>query len=89
MLNILEYPCIYLNKQSSEYTRILNISDAGHSIRSLYKLMSSHRDSTISSIQNIIKQLRWSLLQKRMPKSRRTTRNFSGQGRFRETRALR
>ena len=31
ILNMLEYACIYLNKQSSEYTRILNVSDAVHS----------------------------------------------------------
>ena len=30
MLNMLEYVWIYLNKQSSEYARILNVSDAVH-----------------------------------------------------------
>ena len=35
-LNMFEYACIYLNKQSSEYARIPNVSDAVHSIRSLY-----------------------------------------------------
>ena len=44
MLNILEYACIYLNKLSFEYVRILNVSDAVHSIRLLYKLPSSYRE---------------------------------------------
>ena len=42
MLNILEYACIYLDKQSSEYARVLNVSDTVHSIRSLYKLLSRY-----------------------------------------------
>ena len=42
MLNMLEYACIYLNKQSFEYARIPNVSDAVHSIRSPYKLLSSY-----------------------------------------------
>ena len=33
-----KYAWIYLNKQSSEYARILNVSDAVPSIRPLYKL---------------------------------------------------
>ena len=33
--NILEYACIYLNKQTSEYARVLNVSEPVHSIRSL------------------------------------------------------
>ena len=33
MLNMLEFACIYLNKQSSEYARILNVSDAVYSIK--------------------------------------------------------
>ena len=44
MLNMLEPACIYLNKQKSEHTRILNASDVVHSLRSLYKLLSSYRD---------------------------------------------
>ena len=43
-LDILEYGWIYLNKQSCEYARILNVSDPVQSIRSLYKLLSSYRD---------------------------------------------
>ena len=47
MLNMLEYARIYLNKESSEYARILNVSDAVHSIRSLCKLLSSYRDRDV------------------------------------------
>ena len=36
ILNMLKYACVYLNKQSSEYTRrILNVFDAVHTMRSL------------------------------------------------------
>ena len=48
ILNMLEYACIYLNKQSSEYTRFLNVSDGVYSARSLYKLLSSYRDRGVS-----------------------------------------
>ena len=41
-LNMIEYGGIYLKKQSAECARILNVSDAVHSIRSLYKLLSSY-----------------------------------------------
>ena len=61
MLNIIEYAHFYLKKQSAAYTRILNISDVVHSIRSLYKLVSSYRDR---SIQDSVKHLRLSFLQK-------------------------
>ena len=43
-----------LRKQSAEYARILNVSDAVHSIRSLYKLLSSYQDR---HIQNTVKHL--------------------------------
>ena len=43
-LNMIEYACIYLEKQSAEYARILNVSNAVHSIRSMYKLLSSFQD---------------------------------------------
>ena len=43
-----------LKKQSAEYVRILNMSDAVHSIRSLYKLLSSYQDR---HIQNTVKHL--------------------------------
>ena len=36
MLNMLEYTCIYLDKQSFEYARILNVSYAVHRVKSLY-----------------------------------------------------
>ena len=37
---IIEYALICLNKQGSEYARVLNIPDIVHSIWSLYKLFS-------------------------------------------------
>ena len=77
MLNIIEYADFYLQKQSAEYTRILNISDAVHSIRSLYKLLSSYRDRRI---QNTVKHLRFSFLQKEYPNCRCATKNVSGKG---------
>ena len=42
MQNMIQYASIYLKKQSAEYVRILNVSDAVHSIRSLYNLLSSY-----------------------------------------------
>ena len=42
-LNMIEYATIHL-KDSAEYARILNISDAAHSISSLYKSLSSNRE---------------------------------------------
>ena len=53
-LNMIEYAGIYLKKQSSEYARILNVSDAVHNIRSLYELLSSYWDRRI---QNTVKHL--------------------------------
>ena len=46
-LNMVEYAGIYLKKQSTEYARILNVFDVVHSIRSLYKLLSSYRDRDV------------------------------------------
>ena len=43
-VNNTEYVWMCLNKQISEYVRILNVSDAVHSISSLYKLLSSCPD---------------------------------------------
>ena len=60
-LNTIEYAGIYLKNQSAEYARILNVSNAVHSIRSLYKLRSSYPDR---GIQNTVKHLIWSVLQK-------------------------
>ena len=44
---MIEYAGIYLKKQSAEYARILNVFDVVHSIRSLYKLLSSYRDRDV------------------------------------------
>ena len=44
---MIEYAGIYLTKQSAEYARILNVSDAVHSISSLYNLLSSYRDRDV------------------------------------------
>ena len=41
-LNKIEYVSLYLKRQSTEYARILNMSDAVHSRRLLYKLLSSY-----------------------------------------------
>ena len=60
-LNMIEYASIYLKKQSAGYARILNVSDAVHNIRSLYKLLTNYRDRRI---QNTVKHLRWRVLQK-------------------------
>ena len=40
---MIKYTRIYLKKQSTEYARIVNVSVAVHSIRLLYKLLSSYR----------------------------------------------
>ena len=47
MLNMLEFGYMYLNKQSSKYARILNVSDAVHSRRSPYKLLSTYSNRDI------------------------------------------
>ena len=41
-LSMIEYAGIYMKKPSAEYAKILNVSDAVHSIRSLYKLLHSY-----------------------------------------------
>ena len=61
MLNIIKYASIYLQKQTTEYARFQYMSDAVQSIRSLNKLLSSYQDR---SIQNTVKHLRFSILQK-------------------------
>ena len=61
-LSMIEYAGIYLKKQNGEYARILNVSHAVDSIRSLHKLLSSNRDR---HIQNTVKYLRWGFLQKK------------------------
>ena len=61
-LNMIEYADVYLKKLSAEYARsILNVSDAVHSIRSLYNLLSIYQNRRI---QNTVKHLRSSVLQK-------------------------
>ena len=49
-INIIEYAGIYQEKLSDEYARILNVSDAEHSIKSLYKLLSRMLFGTLSNI---------------------------------------
>ena len=61
MLNMLEYVWIYLNKLSCEYLRVLNMSDAVHGTMSLYKLPRSYWERRI---QNTVKHLRQSIMQK-------------------------
>ena len=51
MLLYLKYAYIYLNKHSSKYARILNVSDAVHSVRSLHKFISSYRDRGVFRIR--------------------------------------
>ena len=54
MLNVLEYASIYLRKQSPDYAKILNASDAVHSIRSLYKLLRNYRERNVfKTLSNI------------------------------------
>ena len=86
-LNMLEYACIYLNKQGSEYRRILNVSDAVDSIRSLRKLLRSYRERAYSEYCQTFKIERFA--KRRKPKCKCATRHFSGQERFWATRALR
>ena len=52
-LNIVEYAGIYLKKQSAEYARILNESDAVYSIWPLYKLLSSILTHVFRTLPNI------------------------------------
>ena len=49
MVNMIECASIYLNNQKAEYARILSVSDAVHSVRSLYKLLSSYREREMYS----------------------------------------
>ena len=44
---MIQYAGIYLKKQSAEYVRTLNVSDAVHIIKSLYNLLSSYRDRDV------------------------------------------
>ena len=77
-LNMIEYGGIYLKKQSAEYARILNVSDALHSIRSPYRLLSSYRDrETYPEHCQTFKMERFA--KRIMPECRCATKNFSGQ----------
>ena len=87
VLNMREYAWIYLNKQSSEYAKILNVSDTVHGIRSLYKLLNSYRDRGMFRYCQIFQMERFT--KRIMPKCRHSTRNFWGWERIRRTRALR
>ena len=81
-----QYTSLYLNKKSSEYAKILNVSDAVHSIRSLYKLLSRSRQTYSEHCQKFkIERFTKTV----MAECRHTTRKFSGQGRTRGTRTLR
>ena len=75
-----KYAWIYLNKQSSKHTRILNVCNAVHSIRSLYKLLSSYRDRSVFRALPKIKMERFT--KRKVPGCRHTTGYFSGLGRF-------
>ena len=74
MLNMLNYACIYLNKQSSEYTVFLNVSDAGHSKKPLYKLLSSYQVSGVEHYQTFNTEPFGKRL---IPECRCVTRNLS------------
>ena len=78
LLNIIEYTYIYLKTQSAEYARILNMSDVVHSIRSMYKLLSSYRDRdvfrTLSNIED------GAFCKKNIPECRCAIRNVSWKG---------
>ena len=58
---MIKYARIYMRKQRAECARILIVSDAVLNTKSLYKLLHSYRDTCI---QNTVKHLRWSVLQK-------------------------
>ena len=74
-----------MNKNSSEYVSLLNLSDAVHSIRSLYTGLSSYQDRgvfrTTFKMEHFAKRI--------MTECKQATRNFAGQGRFRGAKALR
>ena len=81
---MLKYVCIYLDKQSSKYSKIMNVPDAVHSIRSLYKLLSCYRGLSVHC-----KIFKMECFTKRvMPEWRRASRYFSRQWRFCGTRKI-
>ena len=83
---MVEYACICMNKQNSEYVRILNVSDAVHKVTAQIIEQSSRQ----RRIHNTVKHLKWSILQEEItPECKLSIRNFSGQRRLRGNRALR
>ena len=82
-LNNAEYDWIYQHisekNQSAEYTRTLNVFDAVHSIRSLYKVLSSYHRQRHTQNSRTFKMERFA--KRMMSESKRATRNFLGQGR--------
>ena len=58
-MNMLKYACIYLDKQSSKYSKIMNVPDAVHSISHYTNYL-----AVIKVYQYNVKYLRWSVLQK-------------------------
>ena len=81
---MLKYACIYLDKQSSKYSKIMNVPDAVHSIRSLYKLLSCYQGLSVQC-----KIFKMECFTKRvMPEWRHASRYFSRQWRFCGTRKI-
>ena len=60
-LNLIEYADIYLKKQSVENARNLNVSNADHN---KITVQITEQLSRKKRIQNTVKHLRWSVLQK-------------------------
>ena len=58
---MLKHACIYLNKQSSEYAKILNVSDAGKTEGNTVQI--TEQLLRQRCIKNTVKHLRWSILQ--------------------------
>ena len=52
------YADIYLKKQSTEYARILNVSDAVHSIRSQYKLLNGKFNPKMDTVRTFLFKIR-------------------------------
>ena len=72
--NMLECAYIYLNKQSSEFAKILNMSYAVYSLRSLYKLLSSYWGKFPEHRQTFKTERFAKII---MPECTRSTRSFS------------
>ena len=86
MLHMIEYAFIYMKKkQSTEFARIMNVSDVVYSIMSLYKLLSSYWDRCI---HNNVKHLGRSILQKELMSAGVQPEIFQGRGGEFGTRSL-